>query len=169
LEGGSLVISRLEALVLCLLALTAVPAAADPGGGGGYGGEGSQEQVNPEARSLYDYGLSLMRQKRWPQAIQAFSQAVRLSPTYAEAWNNLGYCHRRNKENNRALDAYQQALRIRPDYAPAHEYIGRLYVALGNRSMAMQHYETLRRLDVRLAAQLLRAIEANNAELGEDG
>jgi tetratricopeptide (TPR) repeat protein len=159
----------LAALVVCAVALAAAPAAADPGGGGYNGGEGSQDQVNPEARSLYDYGLSLMGQKRWPQAIQAFTQAVRLSPAYAEAWNTLGYCYRRNKENARALDAYQQALRIRPDYAPAHEYIGRLYLVLGNRNMAMRHYDTLRRLDARLAADLLRAIEANNPELGEDG
>lgn len=71
------------------------------------------------------------------------------------------------KDNQRALEAYRRAIELRPEFASAHEYLERLYVALGNRDQAMRHYEILRRLDAKLAAELLQAIEANNAEYGE--
>jgi hypothetical protein len=39
---------------------------------------------------------------------------------------------------------------------------------MDNRDMAMRHYEILRRLDAKMAAELLRAIEANHPDLGEE-
>jgi tetratricopeptide (TPR) repeat protein len=85
-----------------------------------------------------------------------------------EAWNNLGYCYRKVRDNQKALEAYRRAIELRPDFQSAHEYIGRLYIALGNREMAMRHYEILRRLDPKMAEELRRAIEANNADLDEE-
>lgn len=146
-----------------MLVVSAVGVAfADPGG------SSDEPSVNPEAQAQFDQGMGFVRRKQWPQAIQAFMLAVRFEPNYVEAWNNLGYSYRKINDNQKALEAYQRALRIRPDYAPAHEYIGRLYLALGNKEQAMRHYETLRGLDPRLAAELLRAIEANNSDYGED-
>ncbi|OFX33634.1 MAG: hypothetical protein A2Z07_04800 [Armatimonadetes bacterium RBG_16_67_12] len=151
----------LAAFALVILALVAAPALAEPG----Y--ESGDREVNAQARTFFDQGMDHIKKKQWALAIQSFMQAVRIEPQYVEAWNNLGYAYRKNTDNQRALDAYKRALEIRPDYKYAHEYIGRLYVALGNRAMAMRHYEILRRLDAKLAAELLRAIEANDADLGD--
>ncbi|MGH2376124.1 MAG: tetratricopeptide repeat protein [bacterium] len=145
---------------LLAFALLTAPALADPGGE-------PSDQISPQARFYYDLGMNHFRGKRWTQAIQAYLDAVRIEPRFPEAWNNLGYCYRKVKDNQRALDAYRRAIELRPDFAAAHEYIGRLYIAMGNRDMAMRHYEILRRLDGKLAAELLQAIQANDSDYGE--
>jgi tetratricopeptide (TPR) repeat protein len=151
----------ITALILLVIGLTVSPAMADLGGN-------PSDSLNPEARSHYDQGLDHFRKKQWNLAIQSYLQAVRIEPRFVEAWNNLGYCYRKVKDNQKALDAYRRAIDIKPDFKFAHEYIGRLYIAMGNREAAMRHYEILRRLDAKMAAELLRAIEANNADYGED-
>jgi tetratricopeptide (TPR) repeat protein len=151
----------LAAVVLAIVA-GLVPAGtifADPGGN-------APAETQPDARRFYEQGVEHSKNQRWPQAIQAYVQAVRLEPRFVEAWTNLGYAYRKVNDNNRSLDAYKRALDINSNYAAAHEYVGRLYIAMGNKEMAMRHYEILRRLDAKLAAELLRAIEANNADYG---
>ncbi|MGH2405619.1 MAG: tetratricopeptide repeat protein [bacterium] len=148
----------LVGLLGCLL--LALPVLADPGGD-------PSDQINPQARYYYDLGMNHFRKKEWNQAIQAYLQAVGIEPRFPEAWNNLGFCYRKMGNNQRALDAYRRAIDLRPDFASAHEYIGRLYIAMGNRDAAMRHYDILRRLDAKLAAELLQAIQANNSDYGE--
>ncbi len=148
------------AIVMVTIALPALPVLADPGGN-------PSENVDSQARVFYDQGMEYFRRKQWNLAIQSYLQAIRVEPRFTEAWNNLGYCYRKVKDNQKALEAYRRAIELRPDFAAAHEYIGRLYVALGDREMAMRHYEILRRLDGKLAAELLGAIERNDSEYGE--
>lgn len=151
----------IAALILLVIGLTVSPARAD------YGGN-PPESLNPEARSMYDQAAEHFRKKQWNLAIPAYLQAVRIEPRFVEAWNSLGYCYRKVKDNQKALDAYRRAIDIKPDFKFAHEYIGRLYVAMSNQDMAMRHYEILRRLDAKMAAELLKAIEANDPDYGED-
>lgn len=151
----------IAALVLFVIGLTVSPALAD------YGSEPAGS-IDSEARSLYDQAAEHFRKKQWNLAIPTYLQAVRIEPRFVEAWNSLGYCYRKVKDNQKALEAYRRAIDIKPDFKFAHEYIGRLYLAMSNRDMAMRHYEILRRLDAKMAAELLKAIEANNPDLGEE-
>ncbi len=151
----------IAALILLVIGITVRPALADLGGD-------PPGSTNSEARASYDQGMEYYKKKQWNLAIQAYLQAVRVEPKFVEAWNNLGYCYRKAKDNQKSLDAYKRAIDLRPDFKYAHEYIGRLYIALGNRDMAMRHYEILRRLDAKMAAELLGAIEANNPDHGDN-
>ncbi len=125
-------------------------------------------QMNPQAKILFDQGQSYSKKKSWNLAVVAYQQAIKLEPKFPEAWNNMGYCYRRLKQYDKALDAYRQALTLKPDFAYAHEYSGRTYLAMGNKDAAVREYEILKRLDGKVAAELLKAIEANNPELGDD-
>lgn len=118
----------------------------------------------PTARAHLEQGVDYGRRGRWDLAVASYREAVRMQPSFVEAWSNLGHAYRKLKQYPQALDAYQRALALRPDYAPAHEYIGRAYVAMGNRERAMEHYETLNRLDPQLARGLLRAIQTNDPD-----
>ena len=151
----------IAALILLVIGLAVSPALAD------YGGDPAGS-IDAEARSLYDQAAEHFRKKQWNLAIPTYLQAVRIEPRFVEAWNSLGYCYRKVKDNQKALDAYRRAIDIKPDFKFAHEYIGRLYLAMSNRDMAMRHYEILRRLDAKMAAELLKAIEANNPDHGEE-
>lgn len=154
------------ALAALLLALTLGPTGAiahdsEPS-------PGQASQMNPQAKAFFDQGQSYSKKKNWALAIAAYQQAVKLEPKFPEAWNNMGYCYRRLKQYDKALDAYRQALTLKPDFAYAHEYTGRTYLAMGNKEAAMREYEILKRLDEKTAAELRKAIDANDPDLGEN-
>ena len=137
------------------------------GGGGGDSNPGTSTQASA-ARTFYNQGEEYARKKSWNLAIQAYLEAVRLEPKFAEAWNNLGFCYRKVKQYDKAFDAYKQALDLKPDYPNAHEYMARTYLAMGNKDGAMREYEILKRLDVKMAAELMKAIQANDADLEDE-
>jgi len=124
--------------------------------------------IDETAQMWFNRGLEYAKRKEWARAIDAYLQAIRYEPRFPEAWNNLGYCYRKVKEYQKSIEAYRRALELRPDFAYAHEYIARTYLAMGNRQEAMRHYEILRRLDSKLAERLLRAIQANDPDLGDE-
>jgi tetratricopeptide (TPR) repeat protein len=135
------------------------------GTGGGSGSDGTGQAS--AARTYFTQGQDFAKKQSWYLAIQAYQQAVRLDSKFIEAWNNLGHAYRKTKEYDKALEAYKRALELKPDYANAHEYLGRTYLAMGNKNAAMREYEVLKRLDAKMADELLKAIEANNADLGD--
>jgi tetratricopeptide (TPR) repeat protein len=125
-------------------------------------------QINPTAKTYFDQGKAHEKKKSWDLAIAAYQQAVRLEPKFAEAWNNMGYCHRKLKQYDKALEAYKQAITLKPDLSYPHEYMSRTYLAMGNKDSAMREYEILKRLDAKMAEQLLKAIQANDPDLGDN-
>lgn len=125
-------------------------------------------QLNSQAKSYFEQGRAYSKKKSWDLAITAYQQAVRIEPKFAEAWNNLGYCYRKVKQFDKALDAYKQAISLKPDFAYPHEYMARTYLAMGNQDAAMREYEILKRLDGKMAGELLKAIQANNPDLGDE-
>ncbi len=149
---------------LLVLALGAVGASAhdtDPP-------EKQVSQMNPQAKTFFDQGRAYSKKKSWDLAIAAYQQAVRIEPKFPEAWNNMGYCYRKVKQFDKALDAYKQAISLKPDFSYPHEYMARTYLAMGNKDSAMREYEILKRLDAKMAAELLKAIEVNDPDLGDD-
>lgn len=138
------------------------------GGGGGGSNTGVTSTPATSAQTYFTQGEDYSKKRNWNLAIQAYLQAVRLDPKFVEAWNNLGFCYRKVQQYDKAFGAYKQAVDLRPDFPNAHEYMGRTYLAMGNRDGAMREYEILKRLDAKMAAELVQAIQANNPDLGED-
>jgi tetratricopeptide (TPR) repeat protein len=143
------------------------------GGGVGEGGSGSgsiasSDQINPEARTFFNQGVTYTKQKKWYLAIAAYTQAVRLEPKFAAAWNSLGQSYRKTQQYDKALDACKQAVSLAPGDPNPHKYIARTSLAMGNKEAAMREYEIVRRLDPKKAGELLKAIQANNPDLGEE-
>jgi tetratricopeptide (TPR) repeat protein len=94
--------------------------------GGAAGGRGVQEAVDayrralalrPEARIWNNLGVALDAQNRFPEAEQAFGEALKLRPDYALAWLNLGSTRLNALRFDAAAAAYQRGLALRPDEA----------------------------------------------------
>lgn len=112
--------------------------------------------IAPEQR--YNEGLALARQRDWRGAEIAYRDALRGRPTFAEAWNGLGYALRNQARYDDSLRAYHEALRLRPDYPEALEYLGEAYVKMGRLDEARRLLERLRQLNAPEADDLARAI-----------
>ena len=112
-----------------------------------------------ESRSNKGYNLGGIYRnlERYDEAIDAYLQALRINPEYADAWNNLGVAHAydRLERNDEAIDAYRQVLSINPEYAAAWFNLGLNYSVRGNETAALEAVKELRRFDPERADELL--------------
>jgi len=75
------------------------------------------------------------------EAIEAFKEAIRIKPDFAEAHNSLGFSYGKLGMDKEAIEAYKQAIRIKPDYANAHFNLGVSYSKLGMNKEAIEAYK----------------------------
>jgi tetratricopeptide (TPR) repeat protein len=95
------------ALALVLLAAIVSPVLAQTGG----------QQDPKEAGVHYDKGLDLYKQNKLEEAAEAFNQAIKLKPDYAEAYNELGKTYDALGLHEKARKAYEEAARLKPELA----------------------------------------------------
>jgi len=93
-------------------------------------------------------------------ALKKFMRATELNPVMYEAWNYLGYTHRKLGDYQAALTAYDRALNLKPGYPEAIEYRGHAYLELNRLEDAKQAYLTLFAGNRKLAAQLLAGMQS---------
>jgi len=78
--------------------------------------------------AYYDYGVVLMNAKRFPEAAQAFRQAIEINSSYAEAHNNLGYLLELDGRLEDAASEYRRAIEAKSDFRQAHFNLGRILI-----------------------------------------
>jgi tetratricopeptide (TPR) repeat protein len=112
------------------------------------------------AISVYNEGVSLMRDKHYAAAQEKFEQALTLDETLAEAHNNLAFSLRRQGTHNfeQSLQHYNRALALKPDLARAYMYRGVLFTQMGDLARARADHAQLLTLAPELAAKLERII-----------
>src|SRR5215469_12968150 len=172
------------------LVLTGVPLAWANGGGGMRMPSASpsmQREQTPQqkARDAYNDGVRYVKradkaqesaasatdagkkdkatheaQEAYSSARAKFTEATSLDPTQHEAWNYVGYTHRKLGNYDDALAAYDKALSIKPGYSDALEYRGEAYLGLGRIPDAQQAYLDLYAGNRALAGKLLGAMKS---------
>ncbi|MCH7542665.1 MAG: tetratricopeptide repeat protein [Proteobacteria bacterium] len=109
-----------------------------------YAAGSSSSSSRPSPPSTFDLGEKAVKAKDFERALSLLKKVVRSDPGNADAWNYIGFSHRKLDQLDRALPAYQKALAIDPDHRGANEYLGELYLATGNLEKAR---ERLKKLD----------------------
>ena len=145
------------AALLIALALGPAPAAAEP----------SSPAIEPRRQPVptvsadteYDHGVRARVAKDWKSAEASFRRAIALRPTFADAWNELGFALRNQGRYDDSLAAYDQALKLRPNFPEALEYLGEAYVKMGRVDEARRVLDRLRPLDPGRAQELAEVIE----------
>ena len=74
-------------------------------------------------------------------AIAAYTQAILLSPNYAEAYNGRGNARYRLGDYKAAVADFNEALRINPNYAKAYNSRGNVRAELGDKQGAIQDFQ----------------------------
>ncbi len=78
----------------------------------------------PEADVLFEQGSKLFDAGKLEKAIEAYKQAIRLNPDFAEVHLKLGNAYRKLKRYKKAVESYKNAIRLNPDDANAHHGLG---------------------------------------------
>lgn len=68
-----------------------------------------------EAEAYVEFGIVLAQKGVWSGAIERFSRATEIDPTYAAAWNNLGIGFEQGGKFDEARKAYERALELEPN------------------------------------------------------
>lgn len=117
----------------------------------------SKEQSSPEslgeAQRHFNQGLTLYDKNRDREAIEAFLQAIRIDPDYAEAYYRLGLAYtvvgqkeEAKEAHTKAIEAYKKIVRLDPDDWGAHFQMAEAYSRLGQYDEAVKCYRQAVRL-----------------------
>jgi tetratricopeptide (TPR) repeat protein len=126
---------RLIAVAVVALGLAAGGAQA-AGGGGGDRDDPPKNKDLAQAAALVDNGS-------YAEALPLLKKAVAAEPKNADAYNYLGFSHRKLGDTKAALGFYRKALEIKPKHLGANEYLGELYLDLGDLKKAEERLAVL--------------------------
>ena len=96
----------------------------------GYMGRGYYSRIKelfPEAwewELYYKKGISFANLGLLDEAIEAYKEAIRINPEYADAHFNLGIVLEDKGHFEEAVKAYREAIRINPEFAKAYNNLG---------------------------------------------
>jgi peptidoglycan/xylan/chitin deacetylase (PgdA/CDA1 family)/uncharacterized caspase-like protein/Flp pilus assembly protein TadD len=110
------------------------------------GGEASRSAAPPPSTTALAYdldrqGQQFYREKNYDWALRKFHEAVALKPGDALLLNNLGFVCYVMGRYDEALKYLQKTLAVGSPRKEAHLNIADLYLKLGRRAEAKQHYE----------------------------
>jgi Flp pilus assembly protein TadD len=105
---------------------------------------GSTTKSTPQKAGDYELGVKAVKAANYEKAIMRLSKVVAAKPGNADAWNWIGFSHRKLKRFDQAMSAYRKALAIDPNHRGANEYQGELYLQIGDLAKAK---ERLKKLD----------------------
>jgi len=106
----------------------------------------SAAQKRDRANDYFEKGKKLQEQQRYKEASKKYERAVKIDPTYAEAYSNLGYTYRKQGKFDKAVRTYKRAIKLDPSLAEAHEYLGEAYAEMGKFDLAEKELQILREL-----------------------
>ena len=124
--------ARTAAIALALILTAAVVWAA-----------GASSSSSRRPPSDYSRASAAIDSRDYPRAIALLEKVVARQSRNADAYNLLGYSHRKLGDFQTAMTFYAKALRIEPSHKGAHEYIGEAYLETGNLSKAKEHLAKL--------------------------
>jgi Flp pilus assembly protein TadD len=111
----------------------------------------------------------LIKRKDYRGAIDKLKEIVASDPRDADAYNLLGFAHRKLGQFAEAKPHYDKALALNPKHKGAHEYIGELYLETGDLASAESHLARLAELcpgGCEERADLQKAVDAFKAKRG---
>jgi len=109
-----------------------------------------EQREKEESLTALDYarrGFRASGEGRKQEAIDAYSKAIGLDPTYPLAYNNRGILYKDLGKRKKALDDYNRAIELDPNYAHAYYNRGILYSDMGVSKKALADYDKAIELD----------------------
>ena len=83
----------------------------------------------------------------YKEAAEAFKEAIKIKPDYADAYYNLGSCYEKTGRIKEAVKSYKQAIKIKPDFVDAFFSAGVAYGKLGMYKNSAEFFEQALKLE----------------------
>ncbi len=128
---------QLTVLGVVLLGVTVLTASAFSAGS-------SSKSARPAPPpSDYSRAVKAVKAEDFRTAVQLLERVVTRDSRNADAFNYLGFSHRKLGDVEQALTFYRKALAIDPKHKGAHEYIGEAYLEKNDLAKAKEHLAKL--------------------------
>ena len=100
------------------------------------------ENKEDAARAYHARGKAYKTRGNYNAAIEDFGQAIGLSPGYADAYVQRGWCYYNgNADAPHALADYNKAIKLQPDFAEAFIHRGNIHKLEGDRAQAKADFD----------------------------
>ncbi len=93
-----------------------------------------------EAEVVFQHGNFLLKLGKMDMAIETYSEAIRLNPRHASAYNNRGVAYNSKREHGRAIEDYAKAIECNPELANAYNNRGNVHRGSGEHDCAIEDY-----------------------------
>ena len=105
-----------------------------------------------QAEETFNKGTSLVRARRFAEAVKTFDDAIAANPREGEFYAWRGYARFFTIQDKKvamveALRDLNQSIRLNERCAPAHYFIGQLYKLTGDQATALKHFKRCVALD----------------------
>ena len=107
------------------------------------GSSSSSSTPRISKNDTYDKAVRAVKGGDYQRAVTMLNSVVASDARNADAWNYLGFSHRKLERYDDALAAYQKALAIDPNHRGANEYLGELYLMSGDVAKAEEQLREL--------------------------
>lgn len=98
-------------------------------------GGGASEQPLPSDDD-YGRGKTAFDQEDWQGVVDYMTRVIQERPWHDDAYNLMGFAHRKLGDYDKALEAYDRALKLNPHHRGALEYLGEAYLELDRPELA---------------------------------
>ena len=97
---------------------------------------------NPKVVFLYNLmGLILIGQNKINEAVEYYEKGVKIDPSFAEIYNNLGLLYINNKSDSKKAEYfYKKAISLNPKLAESYNNLGTLYKSLDKFDLAIEFF-----------------------------
>jgi Flp pilus assembly protein TadD len=90
--------------------------------------------------ALSNWGVALVLQGRFDEAIQRYERALQIKPEYPEVLSNLGVVKAKQGKLDEATQHLERAIQLKPDYAEAYNNLGGVLAKQKKPDEAIQYY-----------------------------
>lgn len=123
----------------------------------------------PNFNTYMFLGNSYVYAGEFQPGVDAYKEAIRLSPKDAGAHFQLAVAYDYSDRHEEAAVEYKEAIKLDPDNARAHYLLALVYLALHNKPAAQAEYEILRKIDPEDVAETFEEFAlSQNRERGKE-
>jgi len=109
--------------------------------------------------SCYNQGTAHMAKAEYDQAIACFDKAIRIEPSFAEAYCNRGTAYYEKGQCDAAIADFSRAIEIEPDFAQAYYNRAVAYYDKVEYDKAMQDVHKAQSLGCQVSPEFLKVLQ----------